>query len=85
MAADTRTCFFCGGTLTPIVVGSYFYRHQGVMYVVKRLPAMLCGQCGEKYLSAEDGRKLNELIERKGFSGTELARVMEFQPEPESP
>jgi len=85
MAGSVGTCFFCGGTLIEITIGNYFYRYQGQMCIVKRLPATLCEQCGEKYIGAETGRTLNVLIEEKRFSGTEEASVIEFQPEEDVP
>ncbi|MDD2735412.1 MAG: YgiT-type zinc finger protein [Desulfuromonadaceae bacterium] len=83
MAESVGTCFFCGGKLIEITVGNYLYRYEGQMCAVKRLPAALCEQCGEKYISAEVGRKLNALIDEKKFSGTEEANVIEFMPEVE--
>lgn len=85
MAESVGTCFFCGGTLIEITIGNYFYRYEGQMCIVKRLPATLCKQCREKYIGAEVGRKLNALIDEKKFSGTEEANVIEFQPETELP
>lgn len=85
MADAVGICFFCGGLLVEITVGNYFYRHEGQMCIVKRLPATLCEQCGEKYIAAGVGRKLNELIDGKKFSGTEEANVIEFQPEAVAP
>lgn len=73
------TCFFCGGAMKKIVMGNFDYRREGQLYVIKRIPATLCQQCGEKYLGAEVGRKLNALIDDKKFSGSEQADVIEFQ------
>lgn len=81
MAESVGSCFFCGGKLIAITIGNYFYRYEGQMCIVKRLPATLCEQCGEKYLDADTSRKLNALINAKEFSGTEEAKVIEFQPE----
>ncbi len=85
MADSVGTCFFCGGSLIEITIGNYFYRYQGRMCIVKRLPATLCEQCGEKYLGAETAKSLNVLIAEKRFSGTEEATVIEFQPEEDVP
>ena len=85
MAESAGACFFCGGELIEITVGNYFYRYEGQMCIVKRLPATLCKQCGEKYIGAEVDKKLNALIDAKKFSGTEEASVIEFQPEVGSP
>ncbi|KJR99069.1 MAG: hypothetical protein VR68_09580 [Peptococcaceae bacterium BRH_c4a] len=73
------TCFFCGGAMTKITMGSFDYRREGQLCVIKKLPAILCQQCGEKYLEAEVGRKLNALIDEKKFSHTEQANVIDYE------
>jgi YgiT-type zinc finger domain-containing protein len=72
-------CFFCGGTLEEIVAGNYDYRHEGRMYVIKRLPATLCAQCGEKYIRADVGKKIDALINGKTFTGTEMVHVVDYE------
>jgi len=72
-------CFFCGGTMTKITVGNFDYRREGQLCVIKNLPAILCEQCGEKYLEAEVGRKLNAFIDEKRFSRTEQANVIDYE------
>jgi len=47
--------------------------------VVKKLPATLCQQCGEKYIKANVGKKLNALVDEKRFSGSELAAVIDYE------
>lgn len=76
--ASAGTCFFCGGAMKKITMGNFDYRREGRLYVIKKIPATLCQQCGEKYLDAEVGRKLNALIDDKKFSGAEQADVIEF-------
>lgn len=81
---DTMTdyvgaCFFCGGTLEEIVAGNYDYRREGQMYVIKRLPATLCAQCGEKYIRADVGKNIDALIDGKTFSGTETVHVVDYE------
>ena len=73
------TCFFCGGALEEIVAGNYDYRLEGQMYVIKRLPATLCAQCGEKYICADVGKKINALIDEKTFTGTETVHVVDYE------
>jgi YgiT-type zinc finger domain-containing protein len=72
-------CFFCGGTLEEIVAGNYDYRHEGRMYVIKRLPATLCAQCGEKYIRADVGKKVDALINERTFAGTETVHVVDYE------
>lgn len=81
MITSIGTCFFCGGELVEITVGNYYYRHEGQMIVVKNLPAILCQQCQEKYINADVGKKLNSLINRKEFVGTEKANVIAYETE----
>ena len=80
MTESVGSCFFCGGELVEIVIGNYYYRREGRMCVVKSLPATLCRQCDEKYLNAEVAGRLNELIDRGSFSGTEEALVIDYPP-----
>lgn len=80
MAEFVGTCYFCGGKMVEIVVGAYYYRHDGQMCVVKELPAKLCEQCGEKYINADVARKLNALIDAKQYTGTEAANVIDYGP-----
>lgn len=82
MAESTEsvgTCFFCGGAMKKITMGNFDYRREGRLYVIKKIPATLCQQCGEKYLAAGVGRKLNALIDDKKFSRTEQADVIDYQ------
>jgi YgiT-type zinc finger domain-containing protein len=81
MTEPVGTCFFCGGKMVEIIVGNYYYRHEGRMCVVKNLPATLCQQCGEKYIQADVGKKLNALIDGEKYSGTEEANVINYQSE----
>ena len=50
-------CFFCGGGIKPIIVGNFDYRKDGRLYVIKRVPADLCVECGEKIHRSEDWRE----------------------------
>jgi len=79
MTDHVGTCFFCGGALEEIVAGNYDYRQAGQMYVIKRLPATLCAQCGEKYIRADVGKKIDALIAEKNFSGTETVHVVDYE------
>lgn len=79
MTDHVGTCFFCGGALEEIVAGNYDYRHEGQMYVIKRLPATLCAQCGEKYIRADVGKNIDALIDGKTFSGTETVHVVDYE------
>lgn len=79
MTESVGTCYFCGGDMKEIVMGNFDYRREGVLYVAKKVPATLCLQCGEKYIGAEVGKKLNELIDAKKFSRSEQAAIVDYQ------
>ena len=79
MTDHVGACFFCGGALEEIIAGNYDYRHEGQMYVIKRLPATLCAQCGEKYIRADVGKNIEGLIDGKTFSGTETVHVVDYE------
>ncbi len=73
-----RACFFCGGEIKEVTVGNFDYRLEGQLYVIKKVPAGLCLQCGEKYVESDVARKMNILIEDEQFSGTEAVSVLDY-------
>lgn len=79
MTGSVGICFFCGGAMIEITAGNYDYRREGQLCVVKNLPATLCQQCGEKYIKADVGKKLNMLIDEKRFSRSELAYIIDYE------
>ena len=79
MGENLRACFFCGGILRDINVGSFDYRLEGQLYVIKKVPAALCEQCGEKYISAEVARKINDQIAAGNYTETELVHVHTYE------
>ena len=74
-----RNCYFCGGKIKTITVGNFDYRLEGLLYVIKNVPAGLCLQCGEKYVTAEAAKKINELVDAGNYLGTEEVRVLEYE------
>jgi YgiT-type zinc finger domain-containing protein len=79
MTDHQRSCFFCNGKIESITVGNFDYRLEGRLYVIKNVPAGLCGQCGEKYVSAEVAAKINQLIEAHSLAGTEEVQVFQYE------
>ena len=79
MADALRNCFFCNGKIESITVGNFDYRLEGKLYVIKDVPAGLCDQCGEKYVSAEVAEKINKLIDRHAFVETENVQVLRYE------
>ncbi|MCK0506673.1 DUF4258 domain-containing protein [Aromatoleum anaerobium] len=82
MSDSITQCFFCGGAIKQVTVGNFDYRLEGRLYVIKKVPAGLCGQCGEKYVDAEVGRRLNALIVRQAFTGSETVGVIDYATAP---
>ncbi len=78
MEEKLNTCFFCGSKIKQIIAGNFDYRLEGQLYVVKRIPAGLCVQCGEKYITAQVSKKINSLIEERKFADTEDVFVLEY-------
>jgi YgiT-type zinc finger domain-containing protein len=79
MADALRNCFFCNGKIESITVGNFDYRLEGKLYVIKDVPAGLCDQCGEKYVSAEVAEKINKLIDHHAFLETENVQVLRYE------
>ncbi len=79
MTESLGKCYFCGGDMKTITMGNFDYRREGLKYVIKKIPANLCLQCGEKYLEADVGEKLNQMIDDEQFSGEEQANVINYQ------
>lgn len=78
MPDTLHPCFFCGGDVTPIVVGNFDYRLEGQLYVIKNVPAGLCVECGEKYITAETAQKINTMVLKKTFSATDVVHVAHY-------
>lgn len=81
MNSEMRQCFFCGGDVVPIIVGNFDYRLEGQLYVIKKVPAGLCQECGEKYITSRAAFSINETIDRQDYDGTEQVQVMLFPQE----
>ena len=79
MNKTMRECYFCAGELKNILIGNFDYRLEGKLYVIKQVPAILCLQCGEKYVSGETARKIDMQISAGNYSGTEVVQVLEYQ------
>ncbi|MCD6225395.1 MAG: YgiT-type zinc finger protein [Deltaproteobacteria bacterium] len=79
MGENLNKCFFCGGKIKQIKMGNFDYRLEGKLYVVKDIPAGLCVQCGEKYITAQASKKINRLIEEGRFGGTEEVFVLQYE------
>jgi YgiT-type zinc finger domain-containing protein len=77
--AKQRTCFFCNSEIEPVTVGNFDFRWEGDLYVIKKVPAGLCVQCGEKYISAEASEKIVAKIEKEAFIEKDEVRVFDYE------
>ena len=57
-------CYFCAATVIPQRV-TVDYRWGDALVVVKDVPAGVCQQCGEKYLSSGVYKELEKLAKTK--------------------
>lgn len=78
MGNQYHECFFCTGIVESITIGSFDYRLEGDLYVVKDVPAGLCCQCGEKYVHPEVSQKINDMINKEQFTGEDVVKVMQY-------
>lgn len=78
MSGKFTNCYFCGGEIKTVTVGNFDYRKEGKLYVIKKVPAGLCLDCGEKYIEPEVGRRMDSMIENHEFTATEPVMVIEF-------
>ena len=58
-------CSFCGGEVKGEKV-ELDYRYKGKLYIFQNVPAGVCQQCGEKYLTAKVAKKIEHRIQTKG-------------------
>lgn len=79
MSETYNTCYFCGGAMKQITVGNFDYRLEGQLYVIKKVPASLCLECGEKYIDSEVGHRMNALIAAQAFTASEQVGVIAYQ------
>jgi len=57
-------CSFCGGEVKEGKV-ELDYRYQGRLFVFQNVPAGVCQQCGEKYLTAKVAKEIEQRIQTK--------------------
>jgi YgiT-type zinc finger domain-containing protein len=57
-------CSFCGGEVKNEQV-ELDYRYQGKLFIFKEVPAGVCQQCGEKYLTAKVAEEIERRIQTK--------------------
>ena len=57
-------CSFCGGEVKGDKV-ELDYRYKGDLFVFQNVPAGVCQQCGEKYLTAKVAKEIEHRIQTK--------------------
>jgi YgiT-type zinc finger domain-containing protein len=57
-------CSFCGGEVKEDKV-ELDYRYQGKLFVFQNVPAGVCKQCGEKFLTAKIAKEIERRIKKK--------------------
>ena len=57
-------CSFCGGEVKSDKV-ELDYRYKGKLYIFKDVPAGVCQQCSEKYLTAKVAKEIERRIQTK--------------------
>jgi YgiT-type zinc finger domain-containing protein len=71
--SEAKTCSVCGAQLEKARI-TYTQELDGVVHIVTAVPAEVCPQCGEQYLSPATVDALQELIEH-GNSARETETV----------
>lgn len=57
-------CSFCGGQVETDKV-ELVYQYRGLFYIFQNVPAGVCPQCGEKYLTAKVAKEIEKRIRKK--------------------
>ncbi|MCK4476569.1 MAG: type II toxin-antitoxin system MqsA family antitoxin [Methanophagales archaeon] len=57
-------CSFCGGRVKRDKV-ELVYQYRGKLYIFQNVPAGVCEQCGEKYLTAKVAKEIEQRIQTK--------------------
>ena len=69
-------CYFCKGK-TEIKKVDVDFRWGNKLFIVENVPVEICGQCGERYYSAEVSKKLDELVKTQREPKKQPSKVIE--------
>lgn len=69
-------CFYCKGK-TQIRESDVDFRWGDKLYIIQNVPIEICGQCGEKYYSAEVSKRLDSIIKEQSSSGKKPQKFLE--------
>ncbi len=70
-------CFLCKATLSN-GFANHVIDYNGHIIVVKKVPAMVCSQCGEYYIEHDITLKLEKIVEDAKISRAEVT-IINFQ------
>lgn len=65
-------CIYCGGDVKE-TMGRLDYRYHGQLYILENVPLAICGQCGEKYISAGVAKKIEAVVSSSSTSVKTIA------------
>jgi YgiT-type zinc finger domain-containing protein len=75
-------CYFCKGKVADQQI-TVDYRWGDTLVVIKDVPAGVCEQCGEKYLSGDVYKELERLAKSKShFTGEMTVGILNFEESP---
>ena len=57
-------CSFCGGEVKSAKI-ELDYRYKGQLYIFQDVPAGVCQQCGEQFLTASVAKQIEQTIRNK--------------------
>lgn len=64
--ATAARCSVCRGNVRPESI-TYTQEMEGLVYIIRDVPADVCSQCGERYLTPDTVDAIQELIEHGGL------------------
>ncbi|RPJ10767.1 MAG: type II toxin-antitoxin system MqsA family antitoxin [Deltaproteobacteria bacterium] len=75
-------CYFCKGKVVQQQI-TVDYRWGDTLVVIKDVPAAVCQQCGEKYLSSDVYKELERMAKNKShLMGKMTVDVLNFEASP---
>ena len=75
-------CHFCHGKVVQHHI-TVDYRWGDTLIVIKDVPARVCQQCGEKYLSSDVYKELEEMAKNKSrLMGKMTVDILDFEASP---
>ena len=57
-------CFFCGGKVDEKLI-TREVRWKGKLFIIEKVPAGVCNQCGEKVIKPNNAKAIDKIIQQK--------------------